>query len=156
MDNMRKNCFILLCTSMMFMIDSCTINPEKENLPNYNLEGVWARSARAPIDPKVEDDIEIIISNGVGKFHKIYSGNWKTAQEQGLIKLGDVKITNIKKISTFRWRCDDLYADYDRETGVVSQVDWEKNVFIEMNPDGKTFSITYTDDAVLSYVFRRK
>jgi hypothetical protein len=139
----------------MFMIDSCTINPEKEkeDLPNYNLEGVWARSAR---DPMLEDDIEIIISNGVGKFHKIYSGNWKTAQEQKLIKIGDVKISNIRKVSTFLWKCDDLYADYDRETGIVSKVDWEKNVYIEMNPDGKTFSITYTDDAVLSYIFRRK
>ena len=94
---------------------------------NTSLEGVWNRG-----------DIVITITGNMAVFSQISPNtNWDRVQNNGQIKIGDVKFRNITQTGRLTWTCQDLTFNHD----VWTIRGWE-NATITMNSNGQTIQIS--------------
>jgi len=156
---------ILQLCAFLFMIPcvSCSIEHENNNTSKkdaFDLNDVWVRTSSSRED---EIEIEIEIKGNSGYFLNIYHGDWQVALDSGLIKLGDEKLKNIKRVDKLNWTCDDRWVYYDTETGMLGdpakgfdKIGWEENCLLAMSEDGQSISVDLKEFKIHSYIFTRK
>jgi hypothetical protein len=81
----------------------CAVTVKEADNPKPTINGVWERRVNGEVD------IDITIAGDSARFTQVYSGDWKTCLEQGLIKLGDLKFKNMVAASDTTWTCEELW-----------------------------------------------
>ncbi len=98
------------------------------NSVNFSLDGKWLSSAGTGI----------IISGASGTFYSFSSG-WQSAADLGFVSIGNTKLKNISKVSTYKWNCLELWTH--NTNGVIDYVIWSSDGTITMSSDGQSFSL---------------
>lgn len=99
---------------------------------SFSLNGKWSGS----------DGRIIKISGANGVFNSFGSGNWKSAEDKGFVKVGDLYLKNISNINSTKWNAQPLWIS--GTNGVVEAVKWGADGTITMGSDGNTITLTGT------------
>ena len=113
--------FAILVAIVLLTVGCRTFEPV-----NISLDGIWDRG-----------DIIITITGNNAIFSQINPNtNWQIVENNGLIRIGDLKLRNITQAGPLRWTAQELLFSYDGYT--ISG--WE-NSTITMNRDGRSIRI---------------
>ncbi|WP_445737656.1 hypothetical protein [Mariniflexile sp.] len=98
-----------------------------------NLNGKWLGT----------DGRTFTISGSNGVFNSFGTGNWKSAYDKGLVKVGDLYLKNISNVNSTKWNVQPLWVA--GVNGVVNEVKWGTNGTIVISANSNTFTLTGTD-----------